>query len=510
MPTDEIQTRFCLFTSIFACACSWRSQSSSLSPPVSPKGGSSAVGQEFNPNTSADKERGSIGPTGVRDADSSIEQSGEFHLTEMIKDLAVSDTLQVSAEPDQGDDTTPGVFLTPIREGAQSREEPTCSDDTQTQTLGKRSKSGVSSPIQEALKDISVLTTGQVLKHKEAMESLVGILKQEKGSQEVVHALHNNGATHVFHTNLNASDRDMRTMAARGLVDICEEPQALEEICSSREVSSRVVGTSIREIVSACGNEKVCASLLNTLIRSKSNHVISSCAEHKVVTKLLHFLEKAGGNERQVSIALDTLQVMIDTGGEYFMNSLVWNGAVDTMTQVLSSTSSETIKIQIVDMLSRICARHASVTEMMCTPETIQGLSSMLADPLYPIPAQILVSRLLFNISQLPRKTDQAMISFQDHCLPRICELIHQSKARDDEIVTPSNCDATEEGILWVTCAGIASHLARDSDVCCQVIIFHADVLQQSVRLLTQSREYAHSRSLLKSAEEFALNICIV
>jgi hypothetical protein len=507
LSTDDFRTWFRLLTSIFDGICSWRSQSSSLSPPISPKGDSSGVGQEFNPDLSVAKERRSLGPQGDRDADGSIEQSGEFHLTEMIRDLAVSNRSQVAEESDQIDDTTPdGVFLTPIREGAQSREEPTCSDNTQSQTLEKQSKSGLSSPVQEALKDISVLTTGQVLKHKEAMESLVGILKQEKSSKEVVRVLHNNGATHVLHTNINASDRDLRTMAARGLVEICEEPQALDEICSSREVSSRIVGTSIREIVSASGDEEVCSSLLNTLIHSKSNHVISSCAEHKVVTKLLHCLEKSSDNERQLSIALDTLQVMVDTGGEYFMNSLVWNGALETMIQVLSSTSSEKVKIQIVDMLSRICERQSSFVEMMCTPATIQGLSSMLADPLYPMHVQILVARLLFNISQLPKKTDQSLISFQDHCLPRICELIHQSKAREDDIVTPNSGDATEEGILWVTSAGIASHLARDSDVCCQVIIFHADVLQQSVRLLTQSREYSHSRSLLKSAKEFALN----
>ena len=155
----------------------------------------------------------------------------------------------------------------------------------------------------------------------------------------------------------------------------------------------------------------------------------------------------------------------------------------------------------VARMLSIICQHEENAAELLCIAEAVKCLSCMIADPKYPLDVQLAVSRILLAISRVSKKKDEVVLQLQDYCLPRVCEIVHQSK--DTEMPE----DSSMEYELWTTCAGIVSYLSQDSDVCCHVIIFHADILQQSIRLLTKSLKYEQARVLLDSAMKFAVNI---
>ena len=96
-----------------------------------------------------------------------------------------------------------------------------------------------------------MLTTGQVLRHRDAMESLVASLKasrdradDDRGDGLTTSSLiATNGGTHLMTMNLvESSDRGMRDVCAEGLVEMFRrEPGALREVGSSRETVSKLL-----------------------------------------------------------------------------------------------------------------------------------------------------------------------------------------------------------------------------------------------------------------------------
>lgn len=364
-----------------------------------------------------------------------------------------------------------------------------------------------SSSLQRALKDISVLTTGRISSHRNAMKSLVGILKEFENSPEILREIHTQGGTHVLYTNIGSSQENMKALTAEGLFCICKHDQdAFHEVLSSRDICSAAIGVSIREIL--ISESQIHRQLFELLIQSQSQNVQQSCAEHKVVLKCVERLENVSEKQGRVDTnALQMLCAMLDTGLEYYSNSVFWNGGLDVLVSLLSiSADAEDQSMRdatrdIANIICTICRHHDDVADSLCTSESVQYLSSMLADPIYPIPEQLAVAETLLAITRVSKKRDEVISSLQDYCLPRVCEIIRQSKEQE------TSEESSTEYELWIVAAGILSYLSRDSDVCCHVIILHANILQQSILLLTRAFKYSQSRLLLDSAAKFAVNI---
>lgn len=356
-----------------------------------------------------------------------------------------------------------------------------------------------SSSLNKALKDISVLTTGQILKHRDAMESLVDIVQEENTPGEMMREIHLQGGTHVLYTNIQSSDKAVRTLAATGLVCICtHEKEALREVVSSRDISSSIVGICVRDVLTS--QSMIHRDLFDLLIESKSRTISQCCAEHRVVLKCIERLQSQAQKHGKIDTnALHMLSTMVGTGLEYYLDSVYWNGGLEVFPMLLSfGVEDESIRESIQDvamMTSAICRHNPDAAESLCTPLAVEYLSYMVADPDVSLNVQVAVARVLLEISRVSKKKEEVVVSLQDYCLPRVCEVVHQSKQHEIQ---------TEESDLWTTCAGIVSYLCRDSNVCCHVVIFHADILQQSIRLLTHAYKYEQTQVLLDSAMTFA------
>ena len=401
------------------------------------------------------------------------------------------------------------------------------------------------------LGDIAVLTTGQVLRHRDAMESLVGALKacsldssrENEESLATSSLIATNGGTHLMTVNLvESSDRAMRDVCAEGLVEMFRrEPSALQEVASSRETVSKLLGTSAREILGGRGSKKPAGSpskssrstrsaapaaapaywqLFKVLLESPSEHVIKSCAEHKIVHKLVERL-KSGGASHGSTVAirdgdevtvLSTLQTMIDTGNEYYASSFVWNGALDVVLPMLADANGpgkhpgnnedplgNVRRVAVARLVASVCLGRTegrSVVEAwVCTVEAVKGLSLLLADEDIATDVQILVAGVLLEISSVHARRQDVLEAMVDFCLPRACEIIIDGDEDGDG----------DDNELVAIVAAIAANLAKDSAVAMEVLIFHANVLRRVVDVLVDARSYDAGRELLQAALAFCV-----
>ena len=396
------------------------------------------------------------------------------------------------------------------------------------------------------LEDIAVLTTGQVLRHRDAMESLVGALKacSLDSSRETSHdqleglatssLIATNGGTHLMTVNLiESSDREMRDLCAQGLVEMfLREPSALEEVASSRETVSKLLGMSVREILGGRGSNKLssasssaasCAALASSshgqlfkmLVEFPSEHVSKSCAEHKIVHKLVERLGIGGAThgprasaairDQEAMVVLSMLQTMIDTGNEYYASSFVWNGALDVVLPMLASGEDlgKDRRVAIARLVASICVGRREgrsvVDAWVCTVVAVEGLSLLLADEDIATDVQILVARVLLEISSVRERRQEVLEAMVDYCLPRACEIIIDGDDGDDD-------DDDDDDELVAIAAAIAANLAKESVVAMEVLIFHANVLRRVVDVLVGVKSYDAGRGLLQAASAFCLS----
>lgn len=407
------------------------------------------------------------------------------------------------------------------------------------------------------LGDIAVLTTGQVLRHRDAMESLVGALKacrldssrENEESPATSSLIATNGGTHLMTVNLvESSDRAMRDLCAEGLVEMFRlEPSALEEVASSRETVSKLMGMTVREILGGRSSLKkptgsssrsptssrssppasappVSAlpaywQLFNVLLESPSEHVIKSCAEHKIIHKLVDRLKGDGASHGSAEAILPALQAMIDTGNEYYASSFVWNGALDVVLPMLAEERGpgrnpgkkdllgDDRRAAIARLVASVCLGRRegrSVVEAwVCTAEAVKGLSLLLADGDVATDVQVLVARVLLEVSSVHAKKQDVLEAMVDFCLPRACEIVIDGDEDGDTTDTTDTTDNTGDGLV-ATAAFIAANLAKDSAVAMEVLIFHANVLRRVVDVLVHARSYDAGRELLQAAGAFS------
>ena len=276
------------------------------------------------------------------------------------------------------------------------------------------------------------------------------------------------------------------------------------------------------------------------MVESPSEHVTKSCAEHKIVHKLVERLKKKkkaqGGSSSATASAtvtasatapvLSTLQMMLDTGNEYYGSSFVWNGALEVLFPMLADAADTTgttgmndtndangangatdagaagQRAAIARLVASVCVGRPdgrSVVEAwVCTVEAVKGLSLLLADNAIPVDVQVLAARVLLEVSEVRAKKRDVLDAMVDYCLPRACEIIIDGEDKEGG----GNCDEVE---LVKTVTAVAANLGRDSPVAMEVIIFHANVLRRVVGVLVDSKSYDLSRTLLGAAGEYAL-----
>ena len=425
-----------------------------------------------------------------------------------------------------------------------------------------------------------MLTTGQVLRHRDAMESLVGALKacrldssrENEESPATSSLIATNGGTHLMTVNLvESSDRAMRDLCAEGLVEMFRlEPSALEEVASSRETVSKLMGMTVREILGGRSSLKKPTGsssrsptssrssppasappasappasalpaywqLFNVLLESPSEHVIKSCAEHKIIHKLVDRLKGDGASHGSAEAILPALQAMIDTGNEYYASSFVWNGALDVVLPMLAEERGpgrnpgkkdllgDDRRATIARLVASVCLGRRegrSVVEAwVCTAEAVKGLSLLLADGDVATDVQVLVARVLLEVSSVHAKKQDVLEAMVDFCLPRACEIVIDGDEDGDTTDTTDTKDTkdttdttdtkdtkdtkdnTGDGLV-ATAAFIAANLAKDSAVAMEVLIFHANVLRRVVDVLVHARSYDAGRELLQAAGAFS------
>lgn len=384
----------------------------------------------------------------------------------------------------------------------------------------------VASDKHNPLEDIAVLTTGQVLRHRDAMESLVGVLKacsldSSRENDELLATsslIATNGGTHLMTVNLvESSDRAMRDLCAEGLVEMfLREPSALQEVVSSRETVSKLLGMSVREILGGQGSKKATASpsaspayrrLFNVLVESPSEHVTKSCAEHKIVHKLVERLKHSGASPGRAAVngdtmtVLSTLQTMIGTGNEYYASSFVWNGALDVVLPMLAvgDDLGNDRRVAIARLVASVCVGRQEdrdvVEAWVCTVEAVKGLSLLLADEDVTTDVQILVARVLLVVSSVHAGRQDVLDAMVDFCLPRACEII---------IDADEDGDGDEDELVAIA-AAISANLAKDSALAMEVLIFHANVLRRVVNVLVGVKSYDAGKELLRAAGLFCL-----
>lgn len=208
-----------------------------------------------------------------------------------------------------------------------------------------------------------------------------------------------------------------------------------------------------------------------------------------------------------------------------------------------------------LNILLQTLMHDARYADALCSPETIQALASVLADPEYSLSIQAGSAVILSLVSALPSRKEDATMALTDWALPRACEILHHadaewnsagqwggsmsssslilvldmvrqslrainmdrsngrggnggsSRRRNDDVI--SSVDAADTAVLTMhlhaACASLTANLASASALCCHVIIFHhTQLLQTLVNVLVGSHQYALVDRLLSATEVYA------
>eukprot|EP00890_Picochlorum_soloecismus_P000681 jgi/Picsp_1/1613/NSC_05091-R1_hypothetical protein CHLNCDRAFT_140051 [Chlorella variabilis] len=356
-----------------------------------------------------------------------------------------------------------------------------------------------------ALQDISTLTIGHKAKHTRALKSLVATLKKHSTSPSIRGEIHNAGGTYILQTNISSANVEQSILCAEGLVEMSKDPKAKSELSDmNEEATCKLLISAALQVKE--GN-KTFLELLGLLVNIPNRYMKQASAQTRLVPTFLEHLSKCTRRKvykgPEIESIMEALVAMMNSESNlYFVDSFIWNGGIETINTILCESDSIEAKSRALRLLFTAAESRKDCIALLCYPTIIEALSLLLDDDCYPICLQIEASSLLHQISSLSKKKQEVKDALMDHCLPRICEILHQSKTH----ITQGEHNTTDalQSRLWRICASILSHLARDSALCCQTIIFQTNLLEHSVLLLNQARQYKDCKILLQATYEYA------
>jgi len=356
-----------------------------------------------------------------------------------------------------------------------------------------------------ALKDISTLTIGHKAKHMKALKSLVASLKKHSSSPTIRSEIHNAGGTYILQANISSANVEQSVLSAEGLVEMCRDPKAKSELSNMNEEAACTLLNSVSLQVKE-GN-KTFLELLGLLVNIQNRYMKQASAKSRLVPTFLEHLCKCTRKRiykgPEIDSVMEALDVMMNSEShKYFMDSFIWNGGIETICGILCGSDSTETKALAIHLLFTVAENRKDCIGLLCNPAMIEASSLLLDDDCYPVCLQFEASSLLHQISSLPKKKEEVKDALMDHCLPRICEILHESKTHLTH-GEHKTIDALQSK-LWRMCASILSCLAGDSALCCQTIIFQTNLLEHSVLLLNQARRYKDCKILLQATYEYA------
>ena len=356
-----------------------------------------------------------------------------------------------------------------------------------------------------AMTEISILTTGSQSKRRKAVESLVKILESQAYSPGLLMDIHDAGGTHVLQANITSRDPEIGNACVRGLVVLCKEDKARMEISNSRDASSRVLKASLVGLLE--GNMDH-LQLFRSLVEQIGDRITSLCAQNKVIQRLLECIEKE--DEKQAPLL--ALESLVRTGVEYYVESFAWHNGAPIVANILASESVPTeAKVPALQTMLSFSKFSPQNIDIFSTADCIKGLSLFLANSSFDLQAQISAAHILISVSKLKPKRAEALDSFLENCLPRVCEILHQSRTIFEDVKEQKGIEEMQQmlmkqpdGNLSILCAGILAYIAKDSEMCCHVIIFHADILQYCVSILVATKMFECATVLLDASASYS------
>ena len=442
------------------------------------------------------------------------ENSSDYHQDYLI--FKMRSGLQISGKEKQGDE--PNTRLTQERENASKLHSHSTNPSTVTMTnesLCSQISSGDAGSVEEtatheqilnaALKDISTLTTGHKARHTRALKSLVATLKKHSASPSIRGEIHNAGGTYILQANISSENVEQSILSAEGLVEMCKDPKARAELSNmSEEATFKLLSSSALQVKK--GNKSF-LELLGLLVNLPNRHIKQASAQSRLVPTFLEHLSSCSQHNMyqgpEIDSVMEALDVMTNSeSNQYFVDSFIWNGGIETINGILCRSDSTETKSRAIHLLFTAAEIRKDCIGLLCNPTIIEALSLLLDDDCYPVCMQIEAASLLHQVSSLPKKKQEVKDALMDHCLPRICEILHQSKKH----LTHGEHKTTDalQRRLWRMCARILSRLAEDSALCCQTIIFQTNLLEHSVLLLNQAKQYKDCKILLQATYKYA------
>jgi hypothetical protein len=445
------------------------------------------------------------------------ENSTDHHQASLISNMRSS--LQICGKDEEKVGDEPNTMLTQERENVNKLHSHSTNPSTVIMTdesLCLQSSSGCVVSVEEstsheqllnaALQDISTLTTGHKAKHKRALKSLVATLKKHSASPNVRGEIHNAGGTYILQANISSENVEQSILSAEGLVEMCKDPRAKSELSNlSEEATFKLLNSSALQVKK--GN-KTFLELLGLLVNLSNKHIKQASAQSRLVPTFLEHLSTCTDINKvyqgpQIDTVMEALDVMTSSeSNQYFVDSFIWNGGIETINGVLCGSDSTETKSRAMHLLFTTAEIRKDCIGLLCNPTIIEALSLLLDDDCYPVCMQIEAASLLHQVSSLSKKKQEVKDALMDHCLPRVCEILHQSKMH----LTHGEHQTTDalQSRLWRMCARILSRLAEDSALCCQTIIFQTNLLEHSVLLLNQARQYRDCKILLQATYKYA------
>lgn len=402
---------------------------------------------------------------------------------------------------------------------------------------------------------ISILTTGNSKEQLKAANDLFSVC--QKYGDPVRKEAFVAGGAHVLQKLIVESGEDnteRRNIFAAALCQICKDKSAVYEIshdCSTH--LNKLIGILLEGTIE--GNT-ACCDILVDLINTHSDGVIAACAEVKAVRRFSESLGNFSRAEESVYYCLKALYALCTVTPESSLKIIAWSGTLPKLASVAVGHPSVSKKstARITDICIRllllaIC--QESSLDMLSEPKSIENIASIIADAEISLETQTGAARILSMISSQSKTKPQAQVALMDYGIPRACEIIHQSRnkipgdsnstdqkpesnhsstlspplsgplelLRMTETLSASRCfDGNEAELdksisdfdfdfqLRASCAQLIGNLVKVSQMCCHVVIFHAEILPPLIGVLTASGQCPLAGDVLVAANEYALS----
>ena len=343
---------------------------------------------------------------------------------------------------------------------------------------------------------VSQLTTGTAPQQLDAAKTLTAALKQH--GDPVQRATHQAGGTHMLQNLLRTGNPQLQEACAGALAEMTKYHPALEEVTATQDTPLAIVHSCLTGI--SAGNEAY-TNLFVGIVASENDSVKAACAAHKGVRVLADILTDPQASTPSKRSALTALEALCTADPAHNLKKLAWGGGLAALVPLVEPPSSPTAA-SALSLLLLALEQDPYHAESLAYPGLIEALAVLIADPDVALPLQVGAARVLAAVAALRTRTDDATQALNDFALPRACEVLHQVESIWSK-GAPS-VRSCEEAPLHAACAVLVAYLCLGSELCCHVVLFHAEALRTVASVLTGSHEFGLVEAVLGATGRYA------